>query len=202
VDLPDTYLDCRGKLCPLPLLEVQQVVEDMAEGILVVVVDRLAAKENITRAMVEAGHSVLVDEQGDEWVLTITKEAEAALPEVAEQVLADAPGASVVLITDRVLGRPDPDLGRILMKSLLTTLNLSGQPPQALVLLHGGVRLACQGSDCIDALRALAEQGVLVLACGTCLDYLGLIERLEVGRVSNMAEIVGLLQAATKVISL
>jgi tRNA 2-thiouridine synthesizing protein A len=195
---PENYLDCRGKLCPIPLLETRRAIDATETGSLVVVVDRLAARENIAQAMVEAGHEVLVEEREGEWVLTVTKGATRPSQEAPQP----ASGPTVALITDQGLGRTDPELGRILMRSFLATLGQSPTPPAALILMQGGVRLACEGSDCLEAMRALQERGVSLLACGTCLDYFGLVDRLRVGRVSNMAEIVETLAAAGRIIPL
>jgi hypothetical protein len=53
----------------------------------------------------------------------------------------------------------------------------------------------------VEDLQALEAWGIEILACGTCLGYYGLKERVAVGEVSNMytiAEILG----ARKVVSL
>jgi tRNA 2-thiouridine synthesizing protein A len=194
-------LDCRGKLCPTPLLETRRALESMDEGSLVVMVDALAAKENIVRAMLEAGNEALVEESEGQWTLTITKSLDQPLDVPEAAPTARATGPTVLLLLDRGLGRSDPDLGRILMKVFLTTLSAVGPAPASLILMQGGVRLACSGSDCLEPLRALAEQGANILACGTCLDYFGLVNALQVGRISNMAEIVRLLGEAGKVIT-
>ncbi len=54
----------------------------------------------------------------------------------------------------------------------------------------------------VDALTLLQEAGVEVMACGTCLEHLGLTDRLRAGRVTNMFEIVETLHAASKVFSI
>jgi sulfur relay (sulfurtransferase) complex TusBCD TusD component (DsrE family) len=51
-------------------------------------------------------------------------------------------------------------------------------------------------------MRVLQERGVEVLACQTCLDYYGIIEKIAAGKVSNMADIIEAMQAADKVIHL
>ncbi len=199
--MASTTLDCRGKLCPVPLLDTRRALESMDEGSLAVMVDALAAKENIVRAMLEAGNEVLVEESEGQWTLTITKSDDEPLDVPEAAPTAPAAGPTVLLILDRGLGRSDPDLGRILMKVFLATLSTTGPAPASLILMQGGVRLACSGSDCLAPLRALAEQGANILACGTCLDYFGLVNALQVGRISNMAEIVKLLGEAGKVIT-
>jgi len=193
-------LDCRGQLCPKPLLETKRAIAALAEGTLVVTVDNAAARENITRAMVADGHPVLAEEIDGEWTLTITKTPPG---EVADAAAAENPvGKTVVLVTDRGLGRSDPDLGALLMKAFMTTISDLPEPPPVVILMQGGVRLACEGSDCLGPLGDLQASGVAILACGTCLDYFGLMDKLEVGRISNMAEIVDTLMAATRTIPL
>lgn len=99
----------------------------------------------------------------------------------------------LLVLTDRI-GRGDEDLGRVLMRNFLYSVARNAEKPSAIVLMNEGVRLACTGSDSLDDLRILAESGVQVKACGTCLDSLGLTESLAVGEVGNMtASVAGLL---------
>lgn len=100
-----------------------------------------------------------------------------------------------VFITTDILGRGDDGLGGALMKSFLYTLARQEVPPGAVMLMNGGVRLVCTGSGSLDDLALLAEKGVPVTACGTCLDFFGLRERLEVGEVGTMPNSVAALMA-------
>jgi hypothetical protein len=49
---------------------------------------------------------------------------------------------------------------------------------------------------------ALEKNGTEILACGTCLDYYKLKEKLCVGSVSNMYAILEKMSTATKVITI
>jgi selenium metabolism protein YedF len=91
----------------------------------------------------------------------------------------------VLFLSDRI-GRGDDELGRVLMKNFLYSLARNEQRPAAVMLMNEGVRLACEGSESLEDLRLLAENGVAVKACGTCLDFLGLMDRLAVGEVGTM----------------
>jgi sulfur relay (sulfurtransferase) complex TusBCD TusD component (DsrE family) len=53
----------------------------------------------------------------------------------------------------------------------------------------------------LDDLRSLCNKGVEVLACGTCLNYYALKDRVAVGQVSNMYSIAEALLRSDKVIS-
>ncbi len=195
-------IDCRGKLCPRPLLETRQAIEELPEGSLVVMVDHPAARENVARAMADAGHEVLIEEGDGEWQLTITKGRASSHPTGEEPAAPGQKVSTVVLAADPGFGRSDPALGKILMGSFVATIAELPTPPDEIILVQGGVRLACEGSDCLDALRQLEERGTRILACGTCLDYLDLMDKLKVGAISNMAEIVETLMRAGRIIPL
>ena len=69
--------------------------------------------------------------------------------------------------------------------------------------MNDGVKLpAGEEQQVIDSLMTLIEKGSLVLVCGTCLNYYGIADRLKVGTVSNMYDIMSAMQRADKVITL
>jgi selenium metabolism protein YedF len=100
----------------------------------------------------------------------------------------------VFITTDRI-GRDNAELGAVLMKNFLYSLARNDERPKAVMLMNEGVRLACNGSTSLDDLSLLAENGVPVKACGTCLDFLGLAVELAVGSVGAMPDSVAALIA-------
>jgi selenium metabolism protein YedF len=110
-------------------------------------------------------------------------------------------GKVVFLKSDR-MGRANEDLGHVLLKNFLYSLARSEKKPDAVYMVNGGVKLACEGSQSIDDLFLLVEAGVPVYSCGTCLDYLGLKDTLRVGGVSRMEDLVAALMQAEDVLTL
>lgn len=106
----------------------------------------------------------------------------------------------VVLIASDEIGAGSSELGKILMRSFMKTLKDVGPKPQRMIFLNAGVRLVAEGSDLLDDLTALQGMGIDMAACGTCLDYFHLKEKVKVGRVSNMTEIASSLLGAEKVV--
>ena len=100
----------------------------------------------------------------------------------------------ILIATDKI-GRDNAELGAVLMKNFLYSLARNEERPKAVMLMNEGVRLACAGSASLDDLRMLAENGVAVKACGTCLDFLGLKDELAVGEVGTMPDSVKALVA-------
>lgn len=71
--MPKT-VDCRGLGCPEPMLMVKRRIEALGRGTVVALADNEAARENIKRLGVSQGWNVGVEEKGDDYVLTLTKE--------------------------------------------------------------------------------------------------------------------------------
>ena len=53
-------------------------------------------------------------------------------------------------------------------------------------IMLSGASVTCEGSASLDDLRTLSKLGVEILTCGTCLNYYGLSDKLQVGEVTNM----------------
>jgi selenium metabolism protein YedF len=197
-------LDGRGKPCPQPVLLVKQAV-DAGEGAFSILVDNRAAVENVTRYGQKSGYQIQVEELPGYWRVTETrgeKAGEEKARETGQAPGAPTPvevvcGASVqtLVIQSQTLGRDDEELGRRLIKILLDTLAANETRPRTIILLNAGVKLACEGSEALEALHDLAEKGVRILACGTCLNHFNLNDALQVGQPTNAYEVVNILLA-------
>ena len=92
----------------------------------------------------------------------------------------------IFLVPSDGLGRGDDSLGSMLMANFLRLLGESENKPDSLVFWNTGVRLVCKGSPVLDYLKRLEEQGVEILACTTCLEYFGLMDKQVAGRPTTM----------------
>ncbi|MEA2108662.1 MAG: sulfurtransferase-like selenium metabolism protein YedF, partial [Pseudomonadota bacterium] len=91
-------------------------------------------------------------------------------------------------------------LGKILMKAFLKTLLEFSIRPRQLIFVNSGVYLTTSGSEEIETIRTLEDEGCAIFSCGTCLDFYHLKDKLEVGQMSNMFEIASLLLEADQVV--
>lgn len=110
--------------------------------------------------------------------------------------------AKRVLVATDSVGSGSEELGRILMKNFIYSLARAEQSPECVMLMNGGVRLACTGSESLDSLKLMAENGVTIKVCGTCLDFLGLKDTLEVGEVGTMPDAVAALLGDDQVVTI
>ena len=65
-------VDARGLLCPEPVVLTQRAIKDGTTQ-LTVLVDAVAAKENVTRFAASRGYDVSVGEENGEYKLDLTK---------------------------------------------------------------------------------------------------------------------------------
>lgn len=109
---------------------------------------------------------------------------------------------TVVVVAGETMGRGSDELGRTLMANCLRKMWASPRKPDAVVFYNGGVKVLAAGSPALDAVTGLASAGVDLVACGTCVTYFELGPSLVAGRVSDMQEIVALMQGAESIITL
>ena len=199
-------LDCTGKNCPVPLIETKKMLESMEEGVLRTTVDNETAKENISKFAKSMHYAYSITERQGNYVVEITKggadkTADPTATRVSdgdnteEQTTSEKSGL-VVMISKDYMGEGSEELGKILIKGYVYALTEVEPLPKAILFVNGGVRLTCEGSESLENLRALEQQGVEIMSCGTCLDFFHLKNQLAVGGVGNMYSIVELMNRA------
>lgn len=223
-------LDCKGLACPEPVLRTREFIEKQKPAEFMVVVDNSPAVENITRFVNNNGYSVAsVNNKADNCFELLVQKVESTMDEHVEvpslekthfftdteifnkeplflkngEVPADysehaKKRKTVVLLATDKLGHGDDELGAKLMENFLATL--TEMDIWQIIMVNGGVRLATTEGKNLESLKKLAEQGVKINVCGTCLNYFGLLEAKKIGETTNMLDIVTTLDLADKVI--
>ena len=182
-------VDCRGLACPAPVMQVRDIL----------------ARENVSRFLAHQGFQVATQQMGSDFRITAIA-GEGACPVMSEAeisgVAGDTPKKILVMVGSDRLGRGDDTLGAGLLLNFLKTLKEMGPELWRLVFVNGGVKLTAAGAEAVPVLRELAEAGVSILVCGTCLDHFQLLDKNEVGETTNMLDIVTSLQVTDKVINI
>ncbi len=191
-------IDCRGLTCPQPVVTTKQALDQLKDSELVVIVDNPSSSENVERFARSQGCSVEVERKGHDFYVRIEKgiaEDEQKKPQDQSRNR-----TVVVYINSDLLGVGDEALGSFLMKAFLKTLLDLEKKPDRLILINSGVRLASEGSQVLDTLKSLSEKGVKIVSCGTCLDFYKLKEKMSVGTISNMYDIIQSMLEADRLI--
>ena len=200
-------LDCRGLECPAPVLHVRNALEKESPAAITVLVDNEAARQNVCRFLEHQNY--LVDSQVQEGgfrVVGTRGEGMAAplvTPPVSTVNVRQAGAKKImVLVTSVHMGHGDDGLGDMLMFNFLKTLKEMGPDLWRLVFVNSGVSFTAEGSEAVPVLQELAGEGVRIMACGACLAYFHILDKIQVGEVTNMLEIVTGMQLADSVVTI
>jgi hypothetical protein len=110
--------------------------------------------------------------------------------------------SSVIMITNEGLGKGNPELQIKLVGTYLKLLLENNYLPNSICFYTDGVKLVVSGSSVLGQLQQLEQRGVRLIICSTCLNYFGLTDRVQVGIVGSMADILEAQVKATKVITI
>jgi len=198
-------LDARGLACPAPVLLVKDLVEKEKPSELMVLIDNAASSENVTRFLTTRNYLVTEDRQNGEFRLLARHKnggehpAQTSLPELKSDN--EVRPKILVLVTSPQLGRGDDVLGDKLMVNYLKTLKEMGDDLWQLIFVNSGVKLTIDSSPVLAELVEYENNGVIILACGTCLEHFHLTAFKKVGTTTNMLDIVTAMQLADKVLT-
>lgn len=187
-------VDARGKLCPQPVIMTKKEA-DAGELEITVIVDNETAKSNVLKFGAKLNYSTSTEDKGDGIYVYLEK----SNCEECNVIIAQAKDGDqndfktvkkgFVFGSDK-LGNGSDDLGKMLMKSFIYAISEKKPYPYFLIFLNSGVKLTTAGSESLEDLKKLEEAGVKIVSCGTCLDFFEIKDKLEVGTISNMYDIV------------
>lgn len=197
-------IDCRGMACPLPVVNAKNAAESMHSGeTLTVLVDNEIAVQNLSRFASHKGYAASGEKLGEKEFAVRMQIGDAA-PAAAEAEPACAPdqrsSGMLAVLSANTMGSGDEKLGKALMKAFVFALTKQDRLPEAVLCYNSGAYLSCEGADTLEDLKALEAEGVTILTCGACLDFYGLKEKLAVGGVTNMYDIVDRMERARTII--
>ena len=201
----EKIIDCKGMACPLPVVNAKKASEELKAGdVLTVLVDNEIAVQNLTRFGEHKGYSVTAEKKAEkEYAVIMTVSGTAAAETQEEEiacVLDSRRKGMLVVLSANVMGTGEAKLGTSLMKAFVFALTKQDQLPDTILCYNTGAYLTCEGADTLEDLKLLESEGVTILTCGTCLDFYGLKEKLAVGGVTNMYDIVERMENAAQII--
>lgn len=204
-------VDAMGDSCPIPVVKTKNAIKELGgAGQVEVLVDNEIAVQNLTKMANQKGYDIQSEKQKEQQyrvVMTIgeaggdpfDERKEQQIQEV-ESCIPDSRQNKTVVISSGTMGSGSDELGTILIKGFLYALTQQDILPKTILFYNGGASFTCEGSPVLEDLEQLETQGVEILTCGTCLDYYGLSEKLQVGDVTNMYVIAEKMMGAGSII--
>jgi len=192
-------VDAKNLSCPQPVILAKQALESNKQ--VKVIVDNETALENVKRLGGKFGCDVTVEaKSGGIYEIGLTrptdlnKDQEDSSPSCT--TVETKSGPFVIVVNEDKMGRGNDELGTVLIKTFCHTIAVQTQKPDIMIFYNTGVKLTIQGSEVLDDLKQLEGEGVQILVCGTCLNFFEIKDKLAVGVVSNMYDIVEAMSSA------
>ncbi len=209
--MANVLVDARGLNCPLPVVNAKKAIQEMKEsGEIKVLVDNEIAVQNLQKFAKQKGFTANGEKKAEkeyEVIIQVVLNGEApvkaAAPAEEEEVecIEDSIKKGLVIaLSANLMGTGDEKLGTALMKAFVFAVTKQDVLPETIVCYNSGAFLSCEGADTLQDLKSLEAEGVNIVTCGACLDFYQLKEKLAVGSVSNMYEIVEILENAKSIV--
>lgn len=192
-------INALGKACPLPVIETRKALKEN-DGVRITV-DNKIATENLRKMAEQLGCDYMMTEESPtHYTVTVVKKD--GCPAMTEEPLAAAAvdNSYIVVISAPTMGTGDDVLGKTLLKTFIYSLTEQDVLPDAVIFYNGGVPLVTEGSESLEDLQNLADHGVSIYACGTCLNYYGLTDKVAVGEVTNLYRILEMMRTAQRIV--
>ena len=204
-------INAMGDTCPIPVIKTQNAIKALTKADEVeVLVDNEVAVQNLTKLAGSMGCGVKSEKKAEKEyrvVITVSEdklleqtEEKESVKESEEVCIPDARKNTVVVIASDKMGEGEDELGKVLIKGYIYALTQLETLPKTILFYNKGAYLTCEGSASLEDLKSLEAQGVEILTCGTCLNYYGITEKLQVGTVTNMYVIAETMAKAGKVV--
>ena len=195
------FIDAKGKNCPMPVIMAKKEI-DTGVKFFDIEVDNKIAVENLKKLANSQGFTTTIEENDGNFRVNFSNGCEEC-----EEVLAKVEGKKPlgnwsIFINKEIIGAGNEELGQSLMKMFIYTISEGEDLPKSILFMNGGVKVPSLNEQGIEHLKVLQDKGVELLVCGACLNFYGLEDKLEVGKISNMYEITNAMKEASKVITI
>ena len=196
-----------GDACPIPVVKTKNAIRELGgSGVVEVSVDNEIAVQNLLKMAKQKEYEASFEKKSNtEYIVTINVnggEVSDAKPVAKETAKSDEIKLkeTIVVIDSDKMGEGDEEFSKTLLKGFIYALSSQDIPPAKILFYNTGVRITTEGSASIEDLKVLEKAGAKIYSCGACLNNYGLSEKLLVGEVTNMYDIVSYLMEADLVI--
>lgn len=193
-----------GMACPLPVIETKKALRE--HEAVETLVDNEIATQNLRKMADQLGYVYQMNQDSPQhYTVVISKangeETDIPDPEVTEEVVV-APKSDdyIVVIDTNTIGQGSEELGKNLLKMFIYSLTEQDVLPSKIIFYNGGVQSVIEGSDSVEDLIKLQENGVEVYACGACLNFFEITDQVAVGEVTNMFRIIEMMRISDRIV--
>jgi len=110
--------------------------------------------------------------------------------------------STAIVISNNGMSHADPELSKVLLNNYLKLLEEENMIPNAILFYGEGVKTVVENSPFLDDLLVLEKRGVNLIVCKTCLNFYSLLDKVKIGKIGTMADIIHYQWGVEKVITI
>lgn len=190
-------IDAMGKVCPVPVIMTKKALrENAGADDITVKVDNEIATQNLSKLAKQMNIKSEVKKISDaSYEVVLSAKGQCAACTEMENPINAGNNGFVVVISSEQMGTGDEEFGKKLLENFIYSLSEQDELPKKIIFYNSGVKLPCLHEKAINDLKAIEKFGTEILACGLCLDFYHLKEKLQVGSVTNMYRITEIMRS-------
>lgn len=184
-----------GKICPVPVIMAKKTLrENNGADDVMLIVDNEVSTQNLTKLATQMHLKSETKKVSDnEYNVTFFAKGVCNTCKAMDNPIAAEKQGYVVVISSEQMGTGDEEFGKKLLENFIYSLSEQDELPKKIIFYNSGVKVVTQNEKAINDLKAIEQFGCEILACGLCLDFYGVKDKLKVGSVTNMYRIVEIL---------
>jgi selenium metabolism protein YedF len=143
-------VDTRDKPCPEPVLMTKNALESPIDSEITILVDNDISKENVIKFLTSNHLNYSVIERTDYFEIKTNVQADKSTDVKLKNIIDNKIKKDLVYyITSESAGTGDCELGQILMKNMLSTLDKLDSFPETMIFINTGVYLTTLNNDTV-----------------------------------------------------
>ncbi|ANE35386.1 selenium metabolism protein [Campylobacter iguaniorum] len=187
-------IDCRNLDCPKPVINTKEALNSLEIGEnLEILLNKAVSLENVLKFIKSNNLKPTLITNDGEFIVNVVKTSELTDQDASKYGCEIVKKKVVFLKDDKVGSEP---IGKGLLAKFLGSI-ASVEPasrPSYIICVNDAVLMTTnRAHPSYAALKELEMMGVKILSCGSCLEALGIVDRLGIGEASNAFEIINLL---------
>lgn len=195
-------VDAKGQSCPTPVVMTKKALAELNVGEeMTVIVDNETAKSNVENFLISNGAACETSEEGGVFTIKVKKGRCETPQSETNQTCGNSHMKHVIAIKSNRMGHGSDELGEILIRAFINTIQEVQPLPEAVIFYNSGIEFSLKDSPVLETLQELESMGVNIIVCGTCVQHFNQKENVAVGTISNMYDILEILSRASHVVT-
>ncbi len=194
-------IDCTGFSCPTPLVKTQKYYNNAQKNTsFKVILDNEISALNIERFLKQNDCDYEIIKESETCYLIYSDVAKKQNLGSEQQDEKTKEITRLYYFASDIIGDGDREFGKIMLEGFIGNIKNLEDIPNTIIFSNGGVKALAESPNMQKSIQELTDLGVKTYICGACIEHFGVKDKLNVGIISNMQEVMTLLNNHDRII--